>query len=379
LLAVRVFERQNRYALQRALTEALEQPPSQFPGACDADSELGISLPSAPTRTEFNERGGTTVFRCDDSDMGLYTLSSHTPSAAFWPTLHAVLPMHAAMLRRARGSERAPQTLTVSFNGGTNNPETIGWRLIGAEAVSAPYPLEAALPNRTAETLDDIVAPGVGQIARDAVDGRFEGGAPTLRSWDQKLGEIARSEGDAAASMLLSPSFNMFPEIDCHGGASPNVCRLTQGLRVLSDPAPWAVIEIGMAEGQRNIPLAIAAMERAQSSPYRDHAVLGAAFALAVMRFNDAQIQHARAENLPTDVRAMQARAIAAYPYNPAYWTDLADTYTASYDWFKAFTLIDVAFSLPMPSAMERNGALTGKRDLIARLQHDFPDATLQQ
>jgi hypothetical protein len=44
---------------------------------------------------------------------------------------------------------------------------------------------------------------------------------------------------------------------------------------------------------------------------------------------------------------------------------------------FKAFTLMDVAFALPMPSAARDNGVLRGKRDLYTRIRRDFPDAFL--
>jgi hypothetical protein len=119
-------------------------------------------------------------------------------------------------------------------------------------------------------------------------------------------------------------------------------------------------------------------MQRAQNSPHRNHPALGAAFALAVLRFNDEQRRQASAANLPMDVRAMQARAIMVFPYAPAYWTDLSDTYTLEYDWFSALMLIDVAFSLPTTSGMEgAPGVLRSKRELYTRIRRDFPDASL--
>jgi hypothetical protein len=271
-LTFRVMERQNRSYLQRVLAAAGAQ--GELSDACDAESELGLAIPGAADAgvTDFREQRGAITLRCAGRDIGGFTPGDGAAApAAFWATMHAEMLTHPALHRRVRETGRAPALMEVSYRGGTGGLSQRRWRLIAVESVSVPYPLDAALANATAATLDEIVAPGAGQIALDAIAGRFDGGAPTLQSWDQRLGEIARRDGDAAASMLLLPAVNMFPELNCSGAASPNICRLMRGLRGLSDPAPWAVIEIGMGEQERNIPAAIAAMQRAQESPHRDH------------------------------------------------------------------------------------------------------------
>lgn len=136
-------------------------------------------------------------------------------------------------------------------------------------------------------------------------------------------------------------------------------------------------MEIAQAEGARNNTAALAAMQRAQASPHRDHPALGASFALALLRFSQAERQQAEAAGLPTNVRALQTRALVALPYNPAYWTDAGDTFGSSYEWPTAFWFYDVAFSLPMPEAIARNTALTGKRTQLERVRRDFPDGFL--
>jgi hypothetical protein len=80
-----------------------------------------------------------------------------------------------------------------------------------------------------------------------------------------------------------------------------------------------------------------------------------------------------RTRGLPTDAKALHVRAIQAYPYNPAYWTDLGDLFVRRYDMWTAYALYDVAFSLPMPDAQRANVTLAGKRRLAARIRADFP------
>ena len=80
---------------------------------------------------------------------------------------------------------------------------------------------------------------------------------------------------------------------------------------------------------------------------------------------------------LPTDASLLQARALEALPYNPAFWTDIGDRIGAQYEWPDAFLLYDVAYSLPMPEALAGNRALESKRVAIERIRRDFPDSGL--
>jgi hypothetical protein len=378
----RVMERQNRTYLQRIASAA----GVQLSDDCDADTELGVTMPSAAgaSAIEFVQSGGAAELRCGGRAVGRFRPGDGAASpAAFWPTMFTVMTTHPALHRRIRETGRAPAQLETSFRYAPDAERRRSWRLVAVERVATPYPLSAALRNTTSEVLDREFAPGIGQVGIDAVAGRAAGGAPTLQSWGEHLNDIARRDGQAAAAMLMLPTYNMFPELEgaCQGTAQVQhpLCPLNNNLRTIArdDPAPMAVLEVGMAEQQRNNAAAIAAMRRAQASPNRDHPALNASFALALLRFDEAALTEARAAGLPTDVDALQAAALRALPYNPAYWTDVGDRYGGAYDYATAFVFYDVAYSLPMPSAVARNRVLVSKRDVMQRIRRDFPDATL--
>ncbi|QGZ93499.1 hypothetical protein [Terricaulis silvestris] len=380
-IVFRVMERQNRTYLQRIASAA----GVQLADDCDADTELGVTMPSASgaSATEFGQSGSAVEMRCGGRAVGRFRASDGAaPPAAFWPTMFTVMTTHPALHRRIRETGRAPAQLETSFRYAPDAERRRSWRLVAVETVATRYPLSAALRNTTSEVLDREFAAGIGQVGIDAVAGRAQGGAPTLQSWGDHLNDVARRDGQAAAAMLLLPTYNMFPELEgtCQGAAQVHpLCPLNNNLRAIAsaDPAPMSVLEIGMAEQQRNNAAVIAAMRRAQASPNRDHPALNASFALALLRFDEVALTEARAASLPTDVDALQAAALRALPYNPAYWTDVGDRYGGAYDYATAFVFYDVAYSLPMPSAVARNRVLVSKREVMQRIRRDFPDATL--
>jgi len=379
-IVFRVMERQNRTYLQRVASAA----GAEISDACDADTELGVTIGDVQGAPEFVERGRTVELRCGGRVVSGFTPSdSAAPPPAFWPTMFTVMTTHPGIFRTARDAGRAPSQLDVSFRLAPNTERRRSWRLIAVETAATPYPLTPNLRNETSEIIDREFAAGIGQVAMDAVAGRARGGPPTLESWGGLLADVARRDGDAAAAMLVMPTYNMFPELEgaCTNAAPQEhpVCPLNRNLRTIarSDPAPLALVEVAMAEQQRDSSAAIAAMTRAQTSRHRDHPALNAAYALAVLRFNDAAMAQARAANLPTDVDALQASALRGLPYAPSHWGDVGDRFGAAYDYFTAFVFYDVAFSLPMPSATTRHRAMTSKRDVMMRIRRDFPDAGL--
>ncbi len=376
-LAFRVMERQNRTYLQRVMSS--QGADSTAGDACDAESELGLAIPGAPDAgiTTWREGAGALTLRCAGRDIGVVTPGSGAAAPpALWPTLFAEMRSHPALLRRARETGRAPERLENAFRATPGGETRRAWRLVRVEEVRTAYPLEIDLRNTTADVIDRLV-PGAGALGADAVAGRAQGGAPTLASWDANLRSLAQRDGDAAAAMLVGVGLNMFPEIQCSPSQPLFVCDLIRGIRTMDDPAPWAVIEIGLAEQGNNVDDAIAAMQRAQASPQRDHPALGAAFALAVLRFDERAMRQAQAAGLPTNVDRLQNLALLALPYNPAYWTDVGDRFGRAYEWPSAMLFFDVAHALPMPSAVARNSALTRIRTFVERLRRDFPDATL--
>lgn len=378
-LVFRVTERQNRAYLRRVLSTA--GAGATMPEDCDADTELGLAIPGATSesRVELSERRGATSILCDNREIGSFTPSDGaTPPAAFWPTAFYHMTAHPALRARIRASGHPPTALEARYRLAGSTEASESWRLVAVETVATPYPLNASIRNATAAQLDGLVAPGAGQMASDAIAGLALGGAPTLQTWDAHIRDVDRREGRAAAAMLLLPTSNMFPEFSCARGASLRLCEIASGLRRMEDPAPLALLEIATAEQRGDNAAAIAAMQRAQTSPLRDHPTLAASFALALLKFDDAAMAQARAANLPTDVRALQARALMYLPYNPAYWTDVADIYGRNYDFPTAFLFYDVAFSLPMPSALAApGGVLQSRRTQLERIRHDFPDASL--
>lgn len=382
LITFRAMERENRSRMQDMLTRMGVQAPVF--DDCDADSELGVAIPSGkpPSRIEWREESGVATLRCAGRDIGGFSpREGAAPPAAFWPTLFDAMTIHPALHKRARDSGLAPATLESRYRRGNGDEVRFAWKLIAAETVSINYPLLDAMRNVTAETLDRIIAPGAAQLAIDAVAGRAQGGAPTLQSWGEHLRSVSQRDGQAAVAMLAMPTFNMFPELETECGQTPSnaACGAIQALREVarSDPAPMALLEMAMAEQRNDSSATIAAMKRAQTSPLRDHPVLGASFALALMRFDRNALNQTRAANLPTDIAALQARAVMVLPYSPAYWTDIGDRYLAGYRTPDAFLLYDIANALPMPSAVAGNRALVAKRDLVTEIRNDFPNAAL--
>lgn len=376
-LVFRVTERQNRTNLRNALDAA--GAGGQFPEDCDADTELGLAIPGAASgsRMEVREQRGVISVRCGDREIGTFTPSDNAaPPPAFWPTAFYLMTAHPALRQRMRASGHPPAVLEARYRPVATTEAQQTWRLIGVETVAIPYPLNASMRNVTAAQLDELLAPGVGQIATDAIAARDSTATQTLQGWDAYVREVERRDGRAAAAMLLMPTFNLFPEFECVVQTQLKLCELLRGFRDIADPAPMAVLEVGMAEQRSDNAAAIAAMQRAQASPLRDHPALAASFALALLKFDDRAFAQARAANLPTDIRALRARALSGLPYIPAYWTDVADNYGRNYNWPAAFLLYDVAFSLPAPSAMS-SAIMRDRRSRLEPIRRDFPDASL--
>lgn len=371
----RIAERQNRDGLLRMLGTLGQQ--AQIFDACDVDSELGLVIPgSAPGNTNWRTRSGVSTLQCAGRDIGSFESSGTAAPPAFWPVMMLRMTTHPALYSRVRASGQVPRTLSSSFRV-TDAATNRSWRLISADAVTTAYPLVSALTNGTAAAMDEI-SPGAGALATEAIQARAAGGPPTLESWDRYLADLTNRQGPAAAAMLVMPTYNMFPELDtaCANGSAHAACAAMRNLApgALSEDAPRAVLDVALAEQNGSLDSAITAMQRTQSSPYRDHAVLGAAFALALQRFNQNQLAQARAAHLPSDAAALQSRALQAFPYNPAYWTDVGDRFGANYQWREALMFYDVAFSLPMPSAIRLGPAPVSKRATFERIWSNFPD-----
>jgi hypothetical protein len=376
-LLFRVMERQNRAYLGQLLSAV---DAGDMMTDCESDAELGLAMPQRPSKAaiSFSQSSGVQSFTCDGKAMGSFAVGAEKAPAAFWPTLFNTMPMHPALFKRLRDTGALPLSLEMLRTVGNVQHRTT-LKLVSAEVLATPYPLTSAMRNTTAEQFDTLLGPGMGQLAADAVAGRAAGGPPTLQGWNDYIAGMARTD-PAAAAMLGMPSFNMFPELQTMCGRQDHaVCTALRSMAALkaTEPAPMALLEMGMAEQSGNMNDAIKAMQTIQGSRHRDHPAASGSFALALLKFKPADIAKARAAGLPTDVAALQAKAIAGLPYNPAYWTDAADPHVAGYQWRNATLFYDVAFALPMPSAVTSNGVMVGKRSLFENIRKDFPDAFL--
>ena len=73
-------------------------------------------------------------------------------------------------------------------------------------------------------------------------------------------------------------------------------------------------------------------MQGARGSKLAGDAVLGQAFALALLGCGPSFSTQARDAVLPTDPLPLTLAALEAYPYNPSYWSDLADYFTGRFE-----------------------------------------------
>jgi len=371
----RVQERQNRAYLMAVIRKAGAASPMD---GCDTETELGVAIGvlKDPAAVEVKQSSATTSIECNGRAVGVLEsgLGDKAP-AALWPVLAREITMHPS-LRALLAGNAPPRRVEALFKvAGTS--KALSWRLVAAEPITAPYPLAANLVNATATLVNEAAAPGLGDLAAEAVAGRAHGGPPTLASWEAEVGRLAKEKGPAAAAFAAWQALNMFPLAvqACQSGAMSPLCSALRGVgaTATSDAAVRALFDIIIAEQLGRPADAVAAMLGARSSPYSDHPAVGASFALALQSGGDGVQKQAQAAGLPSDAKPLHVRALQAYPYNPAYWTDLGDYYAKGYDLWTAYTLYDVAFSLPMPDAQKGNAALAGKRSFAARIRNDFP------
>jgi hypothetical protein len=375
-VAFRVAERQNRTGLTAVMRGA---GLTDKWDACDAETELGVVIPGSkePAAVELKKSGATTTLECNGRVVGLFEGGNEkkTP-AALWPVLAHVITMHPALRTPMAEGGAAPKRVEATFRL-AGNSKTLAWRLLSAEPISEPYPLAADRVNATAPSLNKTVAPGLGDIAAEAVAGRAAGGPPTLAAWEALVTRTAQEKGAAAAVLALWPAINMFPQAmqACQTGTRSSICDALRDLRqtMAADTAVRALLLVGAAEQARRPADAIAAMAAARSSPHADHPALAATFALALHAGGPAMQKQAVAAGVPGEAVPLHVKALQAYPYSPAYWTDLGDYFARGYQLHTAYLLYDVALSLPMPDAQRGSPVVAGKRSLATRIRGDFP------
>jgi hypothetical protein len=401
-VVVRVFERLNRESIRRIVDVAggNDKVPDD---ACDSSTELGIVLPALTTdRTDrvlddgslepvenattpivheiaIRHEGQSIIAACNDRDVGRFDPSDITDlPSSFWPTLISSLPVHPALFGEALKLGHGPQLLQSNYRT-LGHDVTIALRLTGSDERTIPYPLTPAYRNTTQAWLAAKLTEPTAALAYAAVAGMAGGGAPKLEEWDDKLRELAADGTGTKASMAVLVTFSMFPELikACRSGAAFAACEAAQGLRKAEslDPAVSGLITIALGEQRGPPERSLDGMRLAtRSRSNGDHPALKAAFALALMRYPPPFQEKAKQLGLPTDPGELIRAALSAYPYNPAYWTDLGDLYLAQWDITTGLVLFDIAMSLPIPGAAPGHPVLDSKRAMVSEIRADFPD-----
>ncbi|MEJ0059287.1 MAG: hypothetical protein WDM79_06870 [Terricaulis sp.] len=375
-VAFRVMERQNRLYIATVIAQL---SPTMAGDGCDAETELGIVIPSLSDAgaAALHRDGAVQSLQCNGRIVGSFEIDDGAaPPRAFWPALRATMTVHPALYAALVETAHAPRRLEATYRfGGGDTATSHTWRLIAVESVSTPYPLDAAFANITAQTMDSEIAPGIGAVAASAIDGSAFGGAYTLERWNAYVAQTGRTDGPAAAALLLSVSLNMFPDLvtACTSGARHAACEPIRNLGnlVQSDVAVRAMRDIIVAEQDGDPAAAVPAMRSVQGTRFASHPALGASYALALIGGGDAVLRQAQAAGLPSDPTPLQIAALRAYPYAAGYWTDFGDRFAVNYQYPQAYWLYDVAASLPVPAAHQ--GPPLSKQQFLARLRQDFP------
>ena len=375
-----VAEIVNRKLMQRLLDSA--GTGDAVGDVCDSETELRSRLPEGD---DF--RGNVTIDRdkasitatCNGRTIGTIQLGEGgAVPAALWPTLVATLPLHPALSAEFGGMTSAPRQLQVFYEQvGGSVTETLTLEAAGPSA--APYPLTADLRNTSADRLAATTTPELALTAQAAVAGTADGGVPTSESWGRRLYAMAQEGNGSSAVLALLPTSAMFPELlqACSAENKTPACVLSANLIAFAEiePAVGGALAIAKAQQSGDQVMAMAAMMTAQRSDIADDPVLGQTFALALLTFGGAFQEGAASAGLPSDPLPLMVRSIEAYPYNPWYWTDLADLYIAKWDYDTAMMLLAVAFSLDIPAAS--NPLLIAKAPKVGVIRQLHPSLFL--
>jgi hypothetical protein len=244
-----VYERFNRAAMAAAITAA--GLPFKVPPACDADTELGVTLPPsrAPSQVELTQSADSISATCDGRQIGLLKLAAKDappPPATFWPALVASFQIHPLILAAAQKVGGVPTHLESTFSV-MEQKTTRSWDLVYARAETKPYPLSAQLRNATVDWLAGTVGAPLAQTAVDALQGKAGGGPPTAASSERTLAALVEAN-DPAAAMALLPTIGMFPDVlaGCRAGGKSAGCAIVAGLPtyMAADPAVAAVFKM---------------------------------------------------------------------------------------------------------------------------------------
>lgn len=382
LAAFRVLEFQNRAVLQGvvgAATKGNSKGADASLHPCQAANELGVALPiqgyTADAKIEQAPNGGRLI--CDGREFGRYELSEHTAPPTFWPYFANTFGGHPELVRAMKRSGRLPRLVTVQLGLGRNPTRT--WTLSGINEAPIPYPIASRLTVVGGSSLPETVQPRLEPLARSALAETAAGGPPgSVGDWDARVKRAAETGGAAAAYLEAMAGSHLFPMEQGCLPADAETCRQLAATRKIEEKEPVvaAFFSIVRAEQTGELEGAVNALASLKPSAVYDFPVLGASYALALHKMREPAITAAKAKSLPVDPIELHVRAIEAYPYSPAYWSDLGDYFLLNWDMASAYYCFDVAANLPVPSTSEvaLSAVVRGKRQFILRLLKDFPE-----
>lgn len=347
-------------------------------GACDAETALSSRLREGDAfrgNVSIDREESSITAACNGRTVGIIQRSDGgAVPAALWPTLVTTFPLHPALAAELADMQSVPRQIQVFYEQ-LGRAVTVTLTLETSAPSATPYPLTAELKNASAAQLAATTSPELASLAEAAIAGTADGGVPTSAIWEQRLNAMGQDGSPSRAILALLPTSAMFPELlqGCSPDSKTAACVLAANAMTFAevDPAVKGALTIAVAEQSGNPGLAMAAMKAAQDSTIADDPVLGQAFALALLRFGGAFQGESAAAGLPADPLPLMLRTLEAYPYNPWYWTDLADLYIARWDYGTAMTLLAVAFSLDIPAAA--NPALLAKGPTVEAVRESHP------
>ena len=374
----KVMERQNRAAMEAGMRAAgLED---QFPGGCDADTELGVVLgdPELAADVAVTASDDTIEVTCDGRAIGRVELGTESVApVAFWPTLALTYKLHPTLLAAIRDRGLVPTLIRSTFKS-FDRDANIVWDLASAEPVDTPFPLVASLRNIVAENRAVNIPEDLAKLAQAAASGTAGTGPPKADDWAAHLESLARSDPPAAA-LALVPTIHSFPELlqDCVPKPDGTVCRLLRDFAALTaaEPALRAAMQVAFLDyGEPNAAATVlAAMLATREGLHSGDPNLSGIYGLALSRFGEQQREEFANNGLESDPDVLLLVALNAFPYDPEYWFSLAVDRLDQWDIEAAFLFLDTAMSLPMPEAVQGHSGLQQLLTIVHRIHADFP------
>jgi|GEM_PF-1780847 hypothetical protein len=373
-----VLERQNRSYLQNLLNAAA--PAMNYDGVCNDEMELRLTISgrSETRSTSFERNGQNTKFICAGNEMGSFSVTGNiVETTSFWPALVRSSNIHPQLMSEIRASNKYPTRIETMLKRGEAGFIKAVYRLKSIQEISEPFPLNSHFSNATSVFLDGFTKSNFSQLAKSAITGDVEAKAKTWEQWNHFLDEEIRIRGRAKAALNVFVGYAMFPNrmAQCLARKPSTSCSLTLELSRLrtQDVSLEALLILVSARSKSDKMRAIDVLAQTIVDSDFPHPVLGASVSLILAEGDRDIIAHAISKGINIVPKDQQMKSIAAYPYNPAYWTDFSDSFVREYRISEAMLLLEIAASLPVDGSKSGYQALDEKRNLARRIKNDFP------